>query len=76
MDGSIKWGSFYCYILSVATTVLVILLATRGKILEKAILKFLGISYVNQWRAEGGLGGFNPPPRNSEFLTKSNRIAN
>ena len=30
----------------------------------------------DQWRTKGGLGGSNPPPRNSEVLTKSNRTAN
>ena len=33
----------------------------------------------NQWRTEGGFGVFKhlpPPIRNSEVLTKSNRIAN
>jgi hypothetical protein len=27
-----------------------------------------------QWRTEGDLGGSNPPPRNSEVLTKLSRI--
>ena len=33
-----------------------------------------GVSLV-KWRTEGGLG-FQPPPPNSEVLTKSNRIEN
>ena len=29
-----------------------------------------------QWRTEGGFGGLQTPPRNSEVLTKSNRLGN
>ena len=36
----------------------------------------LHIGLSDQWRTEGGLGVQPPPPRNSEVLTKSNRIAN
>ena len=33
--------------------------------------------FWDQWRTRGVWGGFKlPPPRNSEVLTKSNRIAN
>ena len=30
----------------------------------------------NQWHTEGGVWGVQPPPPNSEVLTKSNWIAN
>jgi hypothetical protein len=40
---------------------------------------FIGVKIVlmNQWRTEGGAGlGCSNAPRNSEVLTKSNRISN
>jgi hypothetical protein len=41
-------------------------------------LSYLITSLCQQWRTErgGGFGVLNPPRRNSEVLTQSNRIAN
>ena len=41
-------------------------------------LQFSNLIGTQQWRTKGGVGGFGGlnPPRNSEVLTKSNRIAN